>query len=221
MEAIVVKNMIVQSMLFTKSFADQFRRIYHKKSIFLTFHYLKCLPILNEYVTINMAIWCALQSVIGGSQKLSKVSPALKNFNTYSSSGSILKSVWLRYAPISNKTSKFFLGSKARQFIRRRGWEIWGPCTLYPSLEEKKQSRLSAKKYCSFHRLHDWRECFKRAIVMIKVAVHTIHSTSFSQLISRGRSQFFFVAAGFVHLTRLPSSWSISWKTSVRSLSTS
>ena len=56
--------------------------------------------------------------------------------------------------------------------------------------DTKKQA---AKNYCSFYSLHDWRECFKRAIVMIKVAVHTIHSTSFS----------------------------ISWKTSVRSLSTS
>ena len=55
MKAVVVKNMIVQSMLF-KSFADQFRMIYHKQTIFLNFHFLICLPILNEYVAINMAI---------------------------------------------------------------------------------------------------------------------------------------------------------------------
>ena len=156
-ESKFVKNMIVQSMLFTKSFADQFRRIYHKKSIFLTFHYLKCLPILNEYVTINMAIWCALQSVIGGSQKLSKVSPALKNFNTYFSSGSILKSVWLRYAPISNKTSKFFLGSKARQFIRRRLWETLYFVSVVGGKENKEAISIKCQKILLFSQV-TWLE---------------------------------------------------------------
>ena len=112
---------------------------------------------------------------------------------------------------------------KPASLIEDRGGR-YGDIVFYIRRWRKRRQRSNLPKIIvPFYSLHYWRECFKRAIVMIKVAVHTIHSTStsFSQLISRGRSQFFFVAAGFVHLIRLPSSWSISWKTSVWSLSTS
>ena len=75
--------------------------------------------------------------------------------------------------------------------------------SVFGGKEDKEAISIKCKKNIFFfYSLHDWRDCFKRAIVMIKVAVHTIHSTSFSQLTSRGRSQFFFVAAGLVHLSK-------------------
>ena len=43
-KAIVVKNIISQYMLFTKSICDKFWRSYCRKSIFVIFHFLKFLP---------------------------------------------------------------------------------------------------------------------------------------------------------------------------------
>ena len=52
----IVKNIIVEDMPFTKSIFEQFWRSYCKKTIFVVFHFLKFLPIYEAETDNNVDV---------------------------------------------------------------------------------------------------------------------------------------------------------------------
>ena len=53
----VVKNIIAEDMPFTKSIFEQFWRSYCKKTIFVVFHFLKFLPIIDHKAASQLGIY--------------------------------------------------------------------------------------------------------------------------------------------------------------------